>query len=419
MKRQPAISVLDVADDDWEMLEYVESLFASHVWGDRLGPLRDYVRVVMNPGSTLPGGRPYPLALSASKRRLLVAMTWPEPLGKPAVPARALHRGLKAGAAVSQGGPLWHRTYNDISDHVRYNLRAVIDAASAEGYPGDVLRDAAEVGLIPDIDTAIARLLVDDPDPGAYGPRSYSGIEREWFHGYLVNWGDLLKIAGALRLRFEPTEAVPSGAFGIDLDGLVAGIRRHEAAMNIKEDFTRQAETQLARLDMLEGGPTELHKLVSARGLITPPDLGTKYHALFQYLDAQNDMTTIDRGRLEQLVEVSDPKAKRPVRGAKGSPGLPRLARTTTRFWHSRWDPNRPNWALIEDETLRQWLGNNPAHRAWLSCGMTAKPIIEKGNLTSVRFIPMEDRHAWEHWRCWRVALRAGSFRSVAVLSRP
>ena len=42
--------------------------------------------------------------------------------------------------------------------------------------------------------------------------------------------------------------------------------------MNIKEDFTRQAEAQLARLDMLEGGPTELHKLVSARGLITPPE---------------------------------------------------------------------------------------------------------------------------------------------------
>ena len=118
MKRQPAISVLDVADDDWELLEYVESLFASHVWGDRLEPLRDYVRVVMNPGSTLPGGRPYPLALSASKRRLLVAMTWPERLGKPAVPARALHRGLKAGVAVPHGGPLWQRTYNDISDHV-------------------------------------------------------------------------------------------------------------------------------------------------------------------------------------------------------------------------------------------------------------------------------------------------------------
>ena len=59
-KRQPDVSVLDVADDDWEMLEYVESLFASHVWGDRLGPLRDYVRVVMNPGSSSTGGRRIP-----------------------------------------------------------------------------------------------------------------------------------------------------------------------------------------------------------------------------------------------------------------------------------------------------------------------------------------------------------------------
>ena len=168
---------------------------------------------------------------------------------------------------------------------------------------------------------------------------------------------------------------------------------------------------------MLEGGPTELHKLVSARGLITPPDLGTKYHALFQYLDAQNDMTTIDRGRLEQRVEVSDPKAKRPVRRR----GVARATQTRT------YDDAILAFTMGSQSTE---LGANQDDAAAMARqqprppGLALmrndrQPIIEKGKLTSVPFIPMEDRHAWEHWRCWRVALRAGNFRSVAVLSRP
>jgi hypothetical protein len=430
MEPLETISVFDVADDRREFLQYLAYLHEQGLRPTRADWLREVADRLMELGSTNLGP-PTNLdrAWTLERRRLLVVLTWPYAHGGLSLkfPDPGDGHGIEPGTTG-----LFARTYRELWADVRTNMKSLEWLAEwrggwrvlAEqwGLLGDVVWESARLGLV--VTNLGQRLSTDAVDALRSDAHGRAARARE---GFVLTWWDIVAVAESIGFSFEPFDTDVDGkkrANGEDgrylwnRQDLVERISRASYEDRVNRDMLARIEAAGVARTRPEFAPLELHRRITADSRISPPQVGSKYRSLFEHLDAiyfagRQASVSLSREELDELTARAQFEVPRIVRGARGSPGLPRFALSNVQWWYGPWNPDEADreasWAAVAHSSWADAMGKKSQTRAWMAAGLRAKPIINQGTktLVAVRFEPVTGR---EYWWPFRDQLRDGSF---------
>lgn len=360
------VSVRDVVAGPGLWDRFARGLLRANVFADDASLARALCMHWFGGGRLVPKeGHAWVQDLSEAQRLLLVAWTWPNPVGRPAS-AREVFESVRD--EVVQGRVAADRAWEE---EVRWRVSAVARWLDSES-------GLKEDGLL----TAAARRMVRKP--GA--PERVQGLklQREPIVVELV-----LDLSAQIGLAFDAERARDGSweynAAGLDRDML--NERLLDIGVVLHDTFTDAAMGLQPGLVSVDQSPRLSAKQFHER-LPKPPAVG-KYVQLFEYLD---ELTS---DRVMTLAQVNDHIPNGPVPGSRGptKPGLPPGALRPA-FWAN------PRPGQHSALAKKHWV------RAWLAAGMTAQPVTggRQRTVSAVRFTPMTDRELW--WRR-RTRLRA------------
>jgi hypothetical protein len=403
------VNLFDVADNRDEFLKYLAYL---HKQGLRPTPdawLRESATRLM--GLESPDAKPpadLDQAWTLERRRLLVVLTWPYASGEP-----AFEFGFpiddESGVSGVYGRPYWN-LWSDVQANFAMLARRVMREggwavlAKRWSLSRDVFWESARLGLVK---TPFGQLVSTDVADALRADDVAHDRAARARNGFVLTWWDIVSLAECVGFSFERIDTREAdlrsdgrnGRYLWDRRGLVERIGKAMASR--------------------EPPPHEVHRRITADGRITPPSAGSKYRALFDHLDAIKFVGTqatvsLSRERLDELTSRAEFDEKRIVPGARGKPGLPKVALSTAPWWYGPWNPDEAGDASRPAATDPSWsdqMRKKSHTRAWMAAGLRAKPNIKQGTLVDVRFEPVNGR---ESWREWREELRAGSYDEVS-----
>lgn len=428
MEPLETVTVFDVADDRHEFLQYLAYLHEQGLRPTREAWLKEVADHLM--GLESPDVRP-PTYVDPSwtleRRRLLVVMTWPGAHGGLSLkfPSPGDADGIEPGISG-----LYGRTYRELWADVRINLKSLEWLAEWRGawgvlaeqwrLVGDVLWESARLGLVvTHFGQSVSADVVDALRSDAHDRAARA---RE---GFVLTWWDIVAVAESVGFSFEPIDTseasekrayMTNGRYFWNRKDLVERIGEAIYNDRIAKDVRARVQATVDAMGTPEFRPPALHRRITADGRISPPQVGSKYRALFEHLDAIDFVgkpatVSLSREELDELTSRAEFEATRIVRGARGKPRLPKFARTSVQWWYGPWNPDEADWEArleaVADLSWSEAMGKKSQTRAWMAAGLRAKPTLSRGTLVAVHFEPVNGREGW--WP-WRGALRDGSF---------
>ena len=423
------VSVFDISDDEQEFAWYLAYLHAQGLRGSRNEWLKEAAQRLMGLGTT-----PTPQSIepewTLNRRRLLVTLTWPDPYGG-MYPQDSYVDDDEFEPWGYSG--LAHRKYRELWGDIGTNLEALASRAHEGGLLGrltdpnaaenDIFLKSAKLGLI---ETVLGEPVAAEVVEALRATAATKLARAEG--GFLVTWWDVVAIAEAAGLYFEPLpdhqtvrrrESARDGRYLWDRGGLIR--RWQSAELQAKEAAIQQArqrrDEEARRSPQFD--PIEVHRRISAGGRINPPRPGTKYGRLFEFLDGidctgEHETVTLSREQLDEFtsaaVGVSSPQ---------GGRSLPMSALRNPHWWYGPWNPEQASrtatWRALDEPSWTNLMLSKSQTRAWMAAGLRASPNFGKGGgLESVTFRPVTGRRFW--WP-YREELRASTYSEVIELS--
>lgn len=428
------VSVFDVSDDDHEFASYLSYLREQGLRPTSIDWLREVAQRLMGL-DTAGGGSANPVdpAWTLDRRRLLVALTWPDANGA-LVPRLSIVDDDDHDPSGISG--LTEREYPELWADIGRNLESLAWRADERGYLGrladpdnrtaDVFWESARLGLIAtQSGDAVSTAVVD-----ALRSRHEEWISRAQ-EGFVLTWWDIVAVAECTGFYFEPFNSDDArkrvsgsnGRYLWDRSGLLRRLgRARRRVRDTSASIARQESDEEARRSpALE--PAELHRRITAGGRIEPPPEGSKYRALFEYLDAidfigMQATVTLSCEQLDELTSHIESQSPRIVRGARGCHGLPQSALSNVQWWYGPWNPEHADeaakWNAVAESSWPVLMRSKSQSRAWMAAGIRARPNWLKGKkLVSVQFAPINGR---EYWWPWRAELRDDTYGDLVEL---
>ena len=408
------VSVFDVSDNEREFTAYLRYLYAQGLRPSRDDWLRETAQRLMGLDSERAESAAFvDPAWTLDRRRLLVAITWPATHGELV---------LRDTDVENEITGLVDRGYSVLWGDIWKNLESLAWLATWRGswdriagrwnLTGDLLSESARLGLLSTPSGRTVTTTTLDALRSDY--RGRAALARQ---GFVLTWWDIVAVAEGTGFFFEPVDnnqtrrhdPYTNGRYLWDRDGLLRRLgnafRRHR---DLNASLARREAEEEARRTQ-EFDPPEVHRRISAGGRIEPPPLGSKYRALFEYLDGINfvgsqSTVSLSREVLNELTARVQPGAQRATRGAHGRSGLPKSALRNVQWWYGPWNPDgadsASNWGAVADRRWQELMGKKSQTRAWMAAGLRARPYKPGGSeLVSVEFAPVRGREAWWWWR--------------------